>query len=189
MMDLKEENKQTINDEKPIEKNIFDIYNKGVLSWYQYKKCLPAMDAEGTFYRLLDLIEDGKELLFKETDPHESKHMQSVYDFAMKALETRPDKIAETVGYKEIDQDKIPIVTLSATDAGTTECFQDDVKNTRIAFEIRQYKFHIPTLLKAHNLIYHELNSHEIIKQYNPSVDEMINNMIKKEMETITNGN
>ena len=149
-----------------------EIYSKGVKAWYQYKKCTQSGDAEETFYKILDMIEDGKELLFKNIE-NTDKHLEQVFNEAMTALKTSPEKITETVEYKEIGNNKIPIVKLKATDAGETECFQEDIEKTRLAFEKRQYKYHIPTLLKAHNKIYHELVQRDIIKQYNYSYKEL----------------
>jgi len=187
-MQEKKENLEVKTSEN--DNRVFEIYNKGVKAWYQYKKCQTNLDSEQTFYRLLDLIEDGKELLFdKNNGQHYNEEYQGLFDDMMKALKTRPNTIDETVSYKEIGDEKHPIITLSADDAGRVECFPDEIDKTRRAFEKRQYKYHIPTLLKAHNKLYHMLMVSGKIKQYNPSIDEIIDNMIKTEMEMITNGN
>lgn len=173
-------NKENIK-EKSVDKQVFEIYSKGVKAWYQYKKCQTGHDSEEMFYRLLDLIEDGKELLFDNNTKEQEldSHLQEIFKITMNALDTCPDRIEETVVRKDMGDEKIPIVVLSSDDAGTTECFQEDIEKTRIAFEKRQYKYHIPCLLKAHNLLFHELVSSGIISQFNPSVDEMIDDMIK----------
>ena len=172
-MNTTEEKTQEPTD-KTIQSQTIEIYNKGVKAWYQYKKCSHLGDAEDTFYHLQSMIEDGKELLFKNLEPGETdKHLQQVFDDAMTALNTKPNTIEETVNYKEIGDNKIPIVTLTATDGGTCECFQEDIEKTRVAFEKRQYKHHIPTLMNAHNKVFHELVKHSIIKQYDPSYKEL----------------
>ena len=179
MSEKKEEIQMKQNNDS-VDNRVFEIYNKGIKAWYQYKKCQTNLDSEETFYRLLDLLEDGKELL--SSDDEEGEY-QDILNDTIEALDIKPSNISESVGYKEIGAEKHPIIKLSADDAGIVECFPDEIDKTRKAFEKRQYKYHIPYLLKAHNRLYHMLVSSGKLELYNPSVDEMIDNMIKKGIE------
>ena len=164
------------------QKQIFKIYNKGLKAIYQYKKCITPENAEKTFYHLQDLISDGKELLFKETKDNKDEQLKKVFTKAITALNTTPGGITETVGYTEIGDEMVPVITMKADNAGDVECFKDDRKEARKDLERQQYKTLIPILLEAHNLILHELVIRDIIKKENPSVDELIDNLIKKEI-------
>jgi len=175
-MSEKKENgiiKQKIDN---IDTKIFEIFNKGVKSWYQYKKCQTNLDTEQTFHLLLDLLEDAKVLLFDDGKKYDIGLLKEIE----KALEICPRKVIESVSYKEIGDEKHPIIKLTAEDAGTVECFPNDIEKTRIAFEKRQYQHYIPELRKVHIKLYHELVSKGIIKKDDPSVDEMIDDMIKE---------
>lgn len=174
MSEKPEKKDEIIKIEKiEIQKKASEIYDKGLKAWYKYERCLHPTNAEEAFYLLQDCIEDGKELLFKELKDYKDEQLNKVFTNAEEKLKIKPDNITESVGYKEIGDDKIPIIIFKADDAGESECFREDKDKTRRDFERQQFKFHIPKLMEAHNKILHQLVKHDIIPIENKSLKEL----------------
>jgi len=177
-MEIKTSDKINV-EEVFIQKEILKIHNKGAKSRYLVKKCILPKDARLAFYRLKELISDAKDMLFKNADNNDEK-LQEIYKKALTAKTIKPNKRTETVDYKEIGNEKIPVVQLKADDAGECECFQEDIEKTRENFIIQQYNTHLPELEEILADLEKELIQRNILPIERPTVNDIIDKRIKK---------
>lgn len=130
-------------------------------------------------------IEIGKELLPNIgdiTDEEERDYIKELYDEAIIILKSvKIDKRSISFNFQDFGKDRIPVYKIKADDGGSCHAEKEELNLVLESFIQMQFEDHISSLQQVDDEIFHILVKYEIIKKSNPSFNDMIDEMIKKD--------
>lgn len=170
------------NVEENIEKKIIEnIRDWDITDSYLYFRNYIPKNSVEEYIAKKKCVEIGKELLSMDKDEKKQLEIDKIYEDACNTLNTAmPKTHSITYDFEDFGEGKVaPVYNIKADDAHETKTKQEELDNVLQDFIEQQYASHIKALQTVDNKIFHQLIKHKIIKTRIPTINEMIDDMIK----------